>query len=257
MTDMTYNPATTVPTAAAAASGKPWGVWTTIAWCVVALGPMKVVASAITSEAVLRASAGIPYLGQHLPIFLSWAMPLIPLVVAVMVRRATVARYLAWNVPRPAGVILAIAALLVWEIGWAGVEYLMSRGTSLGFDTNFYRHYLDAGGSPFGYLLAWYPAIVYAPIVEETIFRGFLWRGLAASRLGNRGAWLLTSALFVAWHIDGHRNFAMLIGIGVCGLIFGLVRWRTGSTTACMITHCLSNLWVTGGAAVAVALGWP
>jgi membrane protease YdiL (CAAX protease family) len=251
MTDMTYDCATTVPPlpAAGAASGKPWGVWTTIAWCGVA---------SVAPLVVARALAGNLYLGQHLTILLGWAVQLVPLVVAVTVRRAAVARYLAWNVPRPAGVILAGAALLAWEMSWSGFWYLRSGGASIGFGTSvFYRHYLAAGGSPFGFLYMWYPAIIYAPIVEETIFRGFLWRGLAASRLGNCGAWLLTSALFVARHIDGHRNLAQLICIGVCGLIFGLVRWRTGSTTASMITHSLSNLWVTGGTVVAVALGWP
>jgi uncharacterized protein len=249
MTDVTYNYATTglPPPAAGATSGKPWGVWTTIAWCgVVSVLPLV----------LARALAGNHYLGQHLTIFLSWAVQLVPLVVAVMVRRAAVAQYLAWNVPRPAGVILAGTALLAWEMSWSGFWYLRSGGASIGFGTSFYRHYLAAGGSPLGYFYMWYPAIIYAPIVEETIFRGFLWRGLAASRLGNGGAWLLTSALFVAMHIDGHRSFAQLITVGVCGSIFGLVRWRTGSTIASMLTHSFSNLLVTGGSVVAAALGW-
>jgi membrane protease YdiL (CAAX protease family) len=245
MAYMTYNSATTILPAAGAASGRPWSVWATIAWCVVALGPPLIVA---------RAFAGNPYLGQHLPVFLAWAWMLITPIVAVMVRRAAVAQYLAWDVPRLGGVIAAVTATLV---GWSGFWYLSSGGASIGLATNLYRQYLGAGVSPVGYLLAWYPATIYAPIVEETVFRGFLWRGLAASRLGNWGAWLLTSALFVAVHIDGHRNLADLISVSVGGLILGLVRWRTGSTTACMIAHSATHIWMRGGAIVAVALGWP
>jgi len=245
MTDVTYNSAITAPPAATAIAGKPWGPWRTIAWWVVAVGPPLTVA---------RAFAGSPYLGQHLPILLAWAWMLVTLVVAVRVRHAAVAEYLGWDVPRLAAVILAVAATLV---GWSGFWYLSSGGASIGFATNLYRHYLDAGGSPLGLLLASYPALIYAPVVEETMFRGFLWRGLAASRLGNWGAWLITSALFLALHIDGGRNLADLTSVGVGGLILGLVRWHTGSTTACMIAHSATHLWMRGGAIVAVALGWP
>jgi membrane protease YdiL (CAAX protease family) len=92
--------------------------------------------------------------------------------------------------------------------------------------------------------------------VEEAVFRGFLWRGFASSRLGNWGAWLLTCALFVVAHIGSYPLVA-LIPIGIAGLVGGLVRWRTGSTTASTITHCLLNLWQEVGAILLVALGWP
>lgn len=38
-------------------------------------------------------------------------------------------------------------------------------------------------------------------------------------------------------------------------MIFGLVRWRTGSITATMITHRLSNLWHDAGAMLIVTVG--
>jgi membrane protease YdiL (CAAX protease family) len=75
--------------------------------------------------------------------------------------------------------------------------------------------------------------------VEETVFRGFLWRGLAASRLGNWGAWLLTSVFFVATHTKYYADPAAIITVAIKGLILGLVRWRTGSSTAPMITHSI------------------
>ena len=93
--------------------------------------------------------------------------------------------------------------------------------------------------------------------MEETVFRGFLWRGLAASRLGNWGAWLLTSVFFVANHTKYYANPGALIAVAITGLILGLVRWRTGSSTASMITHSLSNLWQVTGAMLAVTVGWP
>jgi uncharacterized protein len=83
--------------------------------------------------------------------------------------------------------------------------------------------------------------------VEETTYRGFLWRGLASSRLGNAGAWLLTSLLFAAAHydyyvVDGTIVLGPFIGEFVPGLVFGLVRWRGASTIASMIVHSASNV---------------
>jgi membrane protease YdiL (CAAX protease family) len=93
--------------------------------------------------------------------------------------------------------------------------------------------------------------------VEETVFRGFLWRGLAASRLGNWGAWLLTSVFFLANHTKYYANPGPLITVAIVGLILGLVRWRTRSSTASMVTHSLVNLWHVAGAMLVVAVGWP
>jgi membrane protease YdiL (CAAX protease family) len=111
-------------------------------------------------------------------------------------------------------------------------------------------------------VLHYWPAAIYAPFVEETIYRGFLWRGLAASRLGNPGAWLLTSMFFAASHTDyyiqdGGVVLAPLIGFVIAGLVFGVVRWCTGSTIATMITHSLSNIALSVLTVLAVMYAWP
>jgi hypothetical protein len=189
--------------------------------------------------------------------FLMWAIGPVVIVIAVLVRRLSIASYLAWTVPRPSDVLIAVGAALVLIFGLGVLDYALSGGTSIGVDPDAYRQYLAAGGTPSRYLLKSYQAYIYAPIVEETVFRGFLWRGLAASRLGNWGAWLLTSVFFVANHTVYFANPGALIGVAIVGLTLGLVRWRTGSSTACMITHCLFNLWTHAGAVLVVAVGWP
>jgi membrane protease YdiL (CAAX protease family) len=245
---MTDNTAATVPAPADVASGKPWGVWATIAWSAAAIGSLFFVGLALNR---------LP-LPENLNLFLGWVAPLAVVVIAVLVRRLSVSRYLAWNLPRPTDVLVAVGAALLMIAGQIALAYLLSGGASLGLSDTGYRHYLDGGGSPAGFILSWYPAYIYAPIGEETVYRGFLWRGLAASRLGNWGALLLTSVLFAAPHI--FRNASQpqnLIPIGIAGLIFGLVRWRTGSTTACMITHSLMNFWSAVSPVLAAAYGLP
>ena len=186
-----------------------------------------------------------------------WAIAPVVLVIAVLVRRLSIASYMAWTVPRPHDVLIAVGAALVVIFGIGVLDYVLNGGTSIGVDAGAYRQYLAAGGTPLGFLLNSYGAWIYAPIVEETVFRGFLWRGLAASRLGNWGAWLLTSVFFVVSHTVYYANPGAIIAVAIVGPTMGLVRWRTGSSTACMITHCLFNLWTHAGAMLVVAVGWP
>ena len=241
----------TIESQADAASGRPWGAWTSIAWVVAAMAPQQLLLLWI-----MHSPSRLDSIGPVLD-FLMWAIGPVVIAIAVLVRRLSIASYLAWTVPRPSDVLIAVGAALVVIFGLGVLDYALSGGTSAGVDPDAYRQYLAAGGTPSHYLLKSYQAYIYAPIVEETVFRGFLWRGLAASRLGNWGAWLLTSIFFVATHAKYFAHPGALIGAAIMGLILGLVRWRTGSSTAPMITHSLLNLWQLGGAMLSVAVGWP
>jgi uncharacterized protein len=243
-TDMSIKPE------AGVASGKPWGAWTTVAWVVAAIAPQLLFVFWIV-HSPLRHSIN-PVLD-----LLLWAISPVVLVVAVLIRRLSVAAYLAWTAPRASDVIIAVGAALVCCLGFSVLVYVVSGGTSIGINSDAYRQYLAAGGTPSGYLLRSYQSYLYAPFIEETVFRGFLWRGVAASRIGNWGAWLLTSAFFAASPAIYYADPGALIQVAISGLVFGLVRWRTRSTTASMITHFIYNRWGEAGAVLAVTVGWP
>ena len=80
---------------------------------------------------------------------------------------------------------------------------------------------------------------IAAPIVEELVFRGFLYRGLAASRLGIIGAILVTSVLWAGLHTD--RTWLGFADVLFCGLVLGWLRWRTDSTIPTLVVHGLYN----------------
>ncbi len=240
----------TIEPQAGAASGRPWGAWTSIAWVVAVMATWQ-----LFVLWTVHSPSG-PSIGPVLAI-LSWAFAPVVLVIAVLVRRLSIASYMAWTVPRPSDVLIAVGAALVLIFGIGVLNYVAEGGTSIGVDADAYRQYLAAGGTPLGFLLNSFGGWICAPIVEETVFRGFLWRGLAASRLGNWGAWLLTSVIFIASHTVYYTHPAAFIPVAIVGLSLGLIRWRTGSSTACMITHCLFNLWAKAGAMLVVAVGWP
>jgi len=82
--------------------------------------------------------------------------------------------------------------------------------------------------------------VVIAPLMEELLFRGFLFRGYAASRLGVVGAILLTSVIWASMHIQ--YDIFYILQIVVLGCVFGWVRWRSGSTLLTIILHAIVNL---------------
>lgn len=79
-----------------------------------------------------------------------------------------------------------------------------------------------------------------APVAEELVFRGFMFRGLAASRAGVAGAILIPSAVWAMMHIQYSAFY--LLHIFIIGLILGWLRWRSGSATLTLILHAIINL---------------
>ena len=85
-------------------------------------------------------------------------------------------------------------------------------------------------------------AIILGPLCEEIAFRGFLMPLLIRS-LGPAAGIIVTGFLFGSLHgpeYGWHWQHALLIS--VAGMVFGWVRYRTGSTTAAVFIHSSYNL---------------
>jgi membrane protease YdiL (CAAX protease family) len=94
--------------------------------------------------------------------------------------------------------------------------------------------------------------VVVAPLGEELLFRGFLYRGWASSWLGVGGTILVTSLLWAMLHQQ--YNWYGILVIFCLGLLFGWLRQRSGTTTLTMILHALNNLFTM--ILVAAKLEW-
>lgn len=91
--------------------------------------------------------------------------------------------------------------------------------------------------------LLWLAVIVAAPAGEEILFRGFLFQGVAHSKLGGSGAIVFTALIWAAIHMQYD-----LYGVGTiffAGLLLGFVRLKTGSVYATIFLHALMNLIAT------------
>ena len=79
--------------------------------------------------------------------------------------------------------------------------------------------------------------MVGAPIVEEIAFRGLIFNALRKRGVGAVLTIVITAVLFSAFHFEPIRFFLLL----PIGLVYGWVRWKTGSLGAAMVAHGVNN----------------
>jgi membrane protease YdiL (CAAX protease family) len=164
---------------------------------------------------------------------------------AVWIRRWPLFDYLNFARPRLAHIALGVGAVLIWYLLQHGYYHLVY-GKAFGLAA--YRAALLAGSTPLWFLLQKWPSIILAPIVEESAYRGFLWRGVEW-RLGRAAAMLASVIVFTAAHFpnfidlrQGTIYFNPLLVYAVMAVMLGWLRWRTGNIAVTMIAHGFSNL---------------
>ena len=80
---------------------------------------------------------------------------------------------------------------------------------------------------------------ILAPVVEELVFRGWLFRRFALTKIGQTGAVVITSLLFAAIHIQ--YSMAGIAFVFILGLYFTWVRVKYQSTTLAILAHAVCN----------------
>jgi uncharacterized protein len=157
--------------------------------------------------------------------------PLIIAFMAVIVRRRSGEPFLTairWNWPRRnaiwfylSGIVLAFAV--------EGLSHFLPIPKSLPMD----KFFNDPASA---YLMAFF-GILIAPVLEELFFRGMLFPTLRRG-LGVLLAVLLTAAAFAAIHgTQLGYAWAPILSIFVVGLVLTIVRERTDSVAASILTH--------------------
>jgi membrane protease YdiL (CAAX protease family) len=234
----------------------PWGVWASLAWGVAAIAAWlgaqiafgDVILEWLDIPAANMARLATDARFVSLVTIGAVIVPLLIIALAVRVARCRLADYLGlhWPARRFLWIGLAVLAVLIPLVDL--VSMLAGHAVTPKFVTDLYRSGRDSG---------WLPMLIIAlavaaPLVEETVFRGFLLPGLAASRLGAWGAILLTSVTWAALHAQYHPFY--LGQIIVLGVTFGWLRLKSGSTALTMILHGLLNLVSLAQAAIVVEL---
>jgi uncharacterized protein len=127
---------------------------------------------------------------------------------------------------------------LLWGLAGLGLLYGLASSAALGY---FYpksnswllipRDHLSAG-------LLLFLAVVGAPLVEETYFRGWIYTSLRG--LGMWPAILTSALLFALAHYESTHLYAL--AVFPLGIVLAALRERTGSVRTSMLFHAVNNL---------------
>jgi uncharacterized protein len=238
-----------------AAPDRPLGLWTTIAWGAVGIGAIyltwliPIVLSAITGSPVAMPTLYLPV--DHMVVAAV-------VMAALWFNRRPLRQYLAilplrWgSVARNIGI--GLAAYVVFVIVLGALEVLRSGGVDTAPPPAGVKVVIDTA-MIMSLAAYWLVLVVVAPIVEEMLFRGLLYRGLEA-KFGAIGTIMITSALFGMVHYLGF-GWPRAVATGCLGILFGIIRWRTGNTTAAMVTHAAINFAAASfGTAMILVAAW-
>lgn len=227
---------------------KIWGFWATAFWgfgAILIFGVGQLAAAIlyalwpfdgpVSLRAVEGALTNIDQNGPAVAVVVVASVPclLAFLAFAIARSRTRIADYLALKWPRRRDILIGVAllfALLAFDAmlaAFAGVE-------TPSFMTGTFESGRASGFLP----LLIFAFIVAAPVGEEVLFRGFLYRGFAA-KLGVPVAILVTSALWAILHIQYEWFF--VVQIVTLGVFFGGMRWKSGSTLLTILLHGLNN----------------
>jgi len=225
-----------------------WGVWATIGW--------GVVIAAVYWATMLAAASGFifwweiavpeqqldfsnlelngPLLGTVTPVANLAAIGVV--ILAVRLSQVRVVDYLALKWPTRQNFLICLL-LTVLVLPLADLITMQSgREVIPEFVAHIYETSGDAG-IHYLILLA-LTLLVFAPLGEEIVFRGFFFRGFNAS-LGPVLTILITSLVWAVMHAQYDAFF--MSQIFVFGLVLGWVRWRSESLILVIVLHALIN----------------
>ena len=144
--------------------------------------------------------------------------------------------YLALNWAPRSEVVIAIASLILLLPAMDTLAYLLGQPIIPAFVADIYRNAQQTGTM----LLLWLAIVVAAPVGEEIVFRGFLFRGWVRAARPIIGILAIT-VIFSIVHIQ--YNWFGLLQVFLIGLLLTWTRWRSGSTLLAMVLHILSNFY--------------
>jgi membrane protease YdiL (CAAX protease family) len=233
----------------------PIGATATLAWGVV--GILATFCYFVIARVAqwTGASFPLPKSADLLP--LSHVLLALVVILAIAAARRPILAYLALTRPRRGDLLravgLGVLAFVLLGVFYAGLAKLKS---ALGTDpVPALPDTLTGARKDFGTLAVvvslWLGMVVAAPIAEEIFYRGFLYRGLAATRLGAAGAIALTSIVFGFAHAPGF-GWERVLGTGLTGAFLCVLRWRSDSTLVPIIVHTTINL--LGATAITLVL---
>jgi membrane protease YdiL (CAAX protease family) len=227
-----------------------WKFWGTCLWGVLLFAAMFAGQFALVMAFFL--AKGPPFdiasikavAGAGTVISLSVMMGL-PAVLAVLWLATRMARmplsdYLALRRGSWRDLAIGIVTLIVLVVGWDLLSRMLGREISPGFMVEVLKS-AQADGALWLLVIAF---AVAAPLTEELMVRGFLYRGWSESALGPVGAVVLSSLVWTAMHAQ-YYDWFLFTEVMSIGLLLGYMRYRSNSTWLTIVMHGINNFAAT------------
>ncbi|MGJ8695459.1 MAG: CPBP family intramembrane glutamic endopeptidase [Verrucomicrobiaceae bacterium] len=235
-----------------AAEKKAWNAWWTLLWGLVLFGIWQVVQGIgfviyMVKEGIIqKITRTDPPISEEELMGLLMDGDVIGAVSFVAIFAVCPAAWFLGRAKKPWGgwEYLGNAAVRWWKWPmWLAVTYLLGIGMSLvapsmGID-EMHESMVQMATSTDYAILLFLGVAIGAPLVEEFMFRGLLFRGWRESRLGLWGTLILTSLIWTSMHVQYE---APILGfLFVFGIILGLAREWTGNVWVPVAMHALNN----------------
>ena len=220
---------------------KPWGRWSTLGLSLVALFGGQGVALTtlvwwygltLTHWSDLMVDGVLVTLSVYIATAVQTAL------LALMALRTGTgpASYLGLTLPPTRDLILGILIVMIVGAALDGASKILGLNPVTEFQFNIYRSARAEGWLPW----LWLAIVVVGPIGEETLFRGFMFRGWHRSRGDVWVAIIVTALLWALSHAQ--YNLYLISQVFVFGLLLGWFRFKSGSTILTILLHGVLNL---------------
>lgn len=219
---------------------QPWGRWATLG-----LGLAALLGGQAAALMALQWWFGRPLtqmpdfsgdgVAVTIVIFVSISVQLVLLFLLAQKPGGSAAEYLGLKLPSRGQLVVGVAAIVAMIVVGNALSWLLGHFIVTPFQLDIYRTAEAVGWVP----LLWLAVVVVTPIGEESLFRGFLFRGWLRAP---RDVWpviVLTASLWAIVHVQ--YDWFVIAQVFCFGMLLGWLRWATGSTVLTMLLHGLIN----------------
>lgn len=217
---------------------KVWGIWATLAFAILAFVLGQAMGFAVLSLVKSIDPGRVDTDGTAVAIYtlISNPVEIVTLVLAIQLLGSDAREYLGLDVPNRRDVAIAVAALAAAIAVADATTFALGKDMVPPFQIELHRSAREEGSLPW----LWLAIVVAAPVGEELLFRGFMFRGFVHEPRDAVPGILIISLIWSMLHVQ--YDWFGTAQVFAIGLLFGFVRWRTGSTTLVILMHVLLNL---------------
>ncbi|MFC1900875.1 lysostaphin resistance A-like protein [Chloroflexota bacterium] len=156
------------------------------------------------------------------------------LIIVIVIRKGiSITEYLGLKKISLKAVLVSLAVVIAIIIAGDLTSFVLGRQINADFMIQIYNTSVYP-------VLLWLGIVVFAPLIEEAFFRGFMYAGFVNTRLGVTGTVLLTSLVWTSLHAVQYGIYELTI-LFVTGIILGFARHKTGSLWAPLLMHSVMN----------------